>query len=466
MEFASLYFILIVPFTVTVYYIFPSKTKPLILLIISYLFCCSFMPSVLIPLCLITILSYIIGRMLAINRYRKQLLTVGITNIVVMMWLARTNQGLLPGLGMSFYALQAISYMVDVYRGASVPEKNLIFYALYMAFFPKFLSGPIERAGKFLPQIAKQSKLPNYQTLRNASLLILWGYFEKLVVADHASIIVDKIFSEPWTCHGYILTLGTILYAIQLYADFDGYSNIALGMAELFGFHLTKNFLRPYFANTIGEFWNKWHISLSSWLRDYIYIPLGGNRKGKIAQYVNLMITFVVSGIWHGVGIKYLVWGALHGFYQIMGKILKPIRYRVKVVLHIKDDYGIVRVIQSVMVFLMVDFAWIFFRANSFSDAVQYSYYMIRNSMPDVMVNTKITGMGIDLSILVTMLIGMVILFVKDILCEKNESAILVLDKRNIVVRWSVYICMLSLIVCSALQSYGMNISGFLYAEF
>lgn len=466
MEFTSLRFIIFVPFIIIAYYIFPGKTKPLFLLLISYLFCCSFMPGVLIPLCVITIATYLLGRILNTSRYRKLILAAGIIGVVVLMQFARMGHALLPMIGMSFYALQAISYMVDVYRGTLMPEKNLVYYALYIAFFPKFLSGPIERGGKFLPQITEQTKVPDYQTLRNASFLILWGYFEKLVVANHALIIVDKIFAEHWAHHGGILAAGAVLYAIQLYADFDGYSNIALGIAGLFGFHLTRNFQRPYFAKSIGEFWHRWHISLSSWLRDYIYIPLGGNRKGKIVQYLNLLITFGVSGIWHGAGMKYLVWGMMHGFYQVMGKILKPSRDRIKAAFHIKEENRIVRILQSIMVFGMVDFAWIFFRADSFSEALRYIYYMIMNFMPNPTVNTNIMGLGIDLSILVTMMIGIVILFVGDTLCENCESVILALGKRNIVVRWGAYICVLSLIGCAVLQSYGMDISGFLYAEF
>lgn len=466
MGFTTLAFVLIVPLIVIAYYICPDRMRPVFLLLISLLFCYSFLPGVLLPLCIISIVTYALGIMLGRIRNKKPVLIAGIVLILLMMIFSRSNYTFWPAIGVSYYSLQAISYLADIYKGTLQAETNLLYFSLYISFFPRFLSGPIERAGDFLPQIREVRKIPSYEMLKRASVITLWGYFEKLVVADHASMIVTEIFDTYQTQHGYILIVGAVLYAIQLYADFDGYSNIALGIAALFGFQITKNFRRPYFAVSISEFWHRWHISLSNWLRDYIYIPLGGNRKGKIRQYLNLLITFGISGIWHGSGMKYLVWGMLHAFYQIMGKILKPCRNKIRNMFHITENNFMIRTFQCLGVFILVDFAWVFFRASSLHEALGYLYYTVVNFIPDVAVNYNIMRLNIDTSIYITLISGIAILLAGDLLREKCGSVIAVLSKQSIVIRWGIYLFIVGLIMCSVLQRYGMDTSGFLYAQF
>lgn len=402
------------------------------------------------------------------RRYKRAFLVTGIFGIVLVMHYSRMGYSFWSTVGMSFYALQAVSYLIDVYKGNMVSERNLLHYALYIAFFPKFLSGPIERADDFLRQITQMGNRLSERSVKHAFVMLVWGYFEKMVVADHAKLIVDKIFSEYWTQHGGILVLGIVLYGVQLYADFDGYSNMALGIAELFGFRLTRNFRRPYFAKSIGEFWHRWHISLSSWLRDYIYIPLGGNRKGKLIQYGNLLITFGVSGIWHGYGMKYLVWGMLHGVYQVLGKLLRSPKNRIAGTLHIRRNGLLLRVLKSVGVFAMADLAWILFRAESFKEALRYGYYLIVNFIPNPILNTNMMRLEIDLSIGVTLLFGIALLIAGDVICEKYERDDLYLDFERMptVVRWGSSMGLICLIVCAVLQRYGMDVAGFLYADF
>lgn len=466
MGFTTLAFVLIVPLIVIAYYICPDRMRPVFLLLISLLFGYSFLPGVLLPLCIISIVTYALGIMLGRIRNKKPVLITGIVLILLMMIFSRSNYTFWPAIGVSYYSLQAISYLADIYKGTLQAETNLIYFSLYISFFPRFLSGPIERAEDFLPQIREVRKIPSYEMLKRASVIILWGYFEKLVVADHASMIVTEIFDTYQTQHGYILIVGAVLYAIQLYADFDGYSNIALGIAALFGFQITNNFRRPYFAVSISEFWHRWHISLSNWLRDYIYIPLGGNRKGKIRQYLNLLITFGISGIWHGSGMKYLVWGILHAFYQIMGKVLKPCRNKIRNMFHITENNFMIRTFQCLGVFMLVDFAWIFFRASSLHEALGYLYYTVVNFIPDVAVNYNIMRLNIDTSIYITLISGIAILLAGDLLRGKCGSVIAVLSKQSIVIRWGIYLLIVGLIMCSVLQRYGMDTSGFLYAQF
>lgn len=295
---------------------------------------------------------------------------------------------------------------------------------------------------------------------------MLWGYFEKLVIADIAALLVNTIFEKYAEQSGLILIFGAVLFGIQLYADFDGYSHMAMGMAKFFGFQITNNFSRPYFARSIAEFWHRWHISLSTWLRDYIYIPLGGNRKGKFRQFINLLITFGASGIWHGTGSKYLVWGMLHGSYQILGKLLQPWKEKLKKFSHINENGIIFGIFQRLIVFLLVDFAWIFFRAGSLRAAFQYLQHIILHLISSSDINTSLLGLGIQPVMLITLMTGIMLLFVVEIIQEMKISIAVLLDKRTVFFRWIVYAGILFLIACAVLQRYGMDASGFLYADF
>lgn len=233
---------------------------------------------------------------------------------------------LLP-MGISFYTLQIIAYVVDVYRGKYPAEKNFLQYMLFVMYFPQILQGPIARFDQLKKQLCSGHTF-SYATFVGGFELMIWGYFQKLVIADRAAVIVDRLFGEYRSYTGVYMLLAGVLYSIQLYTDFNGCVCIARGASEMLGITLAENFDHPYFATSIQDFWHRWHMSLSSWLRDYVYIPLGGNRKGKLRKYVNILLTFLVSGLWHGMGLTYLVWGFLHGLYQIMGSLLMPVRDR------------------------------------------------------------------------------------------------------------------------------------------
>lgn len=468
MEFTSFSFMLTVPLILCAYYVLPFKVQHIWLLVASWLMCGMFMPKALIYLLVVTVISYAVGQMLEkFSPFPKKIaLSIGIGVVLLFMLGSRVFSEVISAVGISFYALSAISYLVDVYKGKMKAERNFIYYALYMAFFPKFLSGPIERAADFIPQIKKHLVRPNYWMCKHASMMILWGYFEKLVIADHAAMVVNAVFEKYSQQSGYILILGAVLFGIQLYADFAGYSYIAVGIAEFFGFRIVNNFNRPYFAESIGDFWHRWHISLSLWLRDYIYIPLGGNRKGKTRQCINLLATFMISGMWHGAGIKYLTWGTLHGIYQIIGKLVKPKREQIRNLLNIKENSTFLRICRRIIVFLLVDFAWIFFRADSFREAVEYLYYMGRNLVSHPNINYKFGGLGIEPVLLFTLIIGIVLLIIVESIQERKISIAAVMEKCNILFRWTFYIGLILLIMCAVLQRYGMDASGFLYANF
>lgn len=243
---------------------------------------------------------------------------------------------LLP-VGISFYTFQALGYVIDVYRDDINAEKNFFRYALFVSFFPQLVAGPIERSQNLLTQLAQKHK-PNFEQMRDGLLLMLWGFFLKIVLADRIAIFVDTIYGDINKYGGWYLIVATVLFAVQIYCDFAGYSTIATGASEILGIRLMENFNAPYFSQSVSEFWRRWHISLSSWFRDYVYVPLGGNRKGTLRKYVNIMIVFLVSGLWHGAGWSYVAWGGLNGAYQVIGSVLKPLRDKTVAILGLHRD--------------------------------------------------------------------------------------------------------------------------------
>lgn len=267
---------------------------------------------------------------------------------------------LLP-VGISFYTFQALGYSIDVYRGTTKVERDFPTYALFVSFFPQLVAGPIERSNNLLPQFREQHRF-DYERVMAGVRLMVWGYFMKLVLADRCGIYVDTIFNNVDKHNGGSYLVASLLFPFQIYGDFAGYSLIAIGVARVMGFRLMENFHRPYFASSVGEFWHRWHISLSTWFKDYVYIPLGGNRVGRLRQYFNLLVTFVVSGIWHGANWTFLCWGTLHGMLLCLEKALG---------IGGKQKYhGVSRFAHWAITFVLVCLAWVLFRANNMHDAV------------------------------------------------------------------------------------------------
>jgi len=272
------------------------------------------------------------------------------------------NLDVLMPVGISFYTFQAVGYSIDVYRGTIKVERNFFTYALFVSFFPQLVAGPIERAKNLLPQFHEEHRFDSYEAIEGLKQM-LWGFFMKLCVADMISEYVDVVYDNVGHHNGTSLIVATLFFTFQIYCDFSGYSLIAIGAARVMGFRLMENFHRPYYSLNIKEFWKRWHISLSSWFKDYLYIPLGGNRVKYPRHLLNLMITFLVSGIWHGAVWTFVVWGGLHGMYQVIGNIWCKYVH--------KHEYktSFSRVIGTVFCFMLVSFAWIFFRANDVTEA-------------------------------------------------------------------------------------------------
>ncbi|MBI5506677.1 MAG: MBOAT family protein [Deltaproteobacteria bacterium] len=281
-------------------------------------------------------------------------------------------------IGISFYTFHALSYSIDVYRRTRAAERHLGLYALYVAFFPLLVAGPIERSTTLLPQLRKSFPF-EYQRVVSGLQLMAWGFFKKLVIADRISVYVDQVYTDPTAFGGLQLTIATVLFAYQIYCDFSGYSDVAIGAAEVLGYTLLQNFRQPYLADTIQGFWRRWHISLSTWFRDYLYLSLGGNRVATTRWYFNIMAVFLLSGLWHGASWTFVVWGFLHGFYQVFGLATRAARGR------LAESIGLARLprlrhaLQVACTFALVDFAWIFFRAGTFDDAFYVATHFYRD---------------------------------------------------------------------------------------
>ncbi|MBR4758695.1 MAG: MBOAT family protein [Lachnospiraceae bacterium] len=284
-------------------------------------------------------------------------------------------QLLLP-VGISFYTFQALSYTADVCSGRMKAEKSLLTYALYVSFFPQLVAGPIERSENLLPQIKQYEtiRLADHDRIVSGLFLMVWGFFMKMVIADRLAVFVDSVFDAHQAYGSLILIAAAVCFAFQIYCDFGGYSMIAIGCAKVLGISLMENFNAPYLADSIRDFWHRWHISLSTWFRDYLYIPLGGNRKGKLRKHANLLLTFLCSGLWHGAGMHFVIWGGLHGIYQIIGSALGDMKKKGKSgqKAEQKPIFLWKKIPRIIGTFILADLAWIFFRADSITDALSF----------------------------------------------------------------------------------------------
>jgi len=355
--------------------------------------------------------------------------------------------------GISFYTFQTLSYTIDIYRKQLKPTNNWLAFFSFVAFFPQLVAGPIERASHLLPQFYKTYKF-NYNQVKSGLLLMAFGLFKKMVIADRAAILVNQVYNNPADYHGYETIIATFLFAFQIYCDFSGYSDIAIGAARTMGFDLMKNFDSPYFSKSITEFWRRWHISLSTWFRDYVYIPLGGSRNGKYRTYANLFIVFVVSGLWHGAAMTFVVWGAIHGIIIVIEKALTKVRKKI----FTSKKHVLNYVIALPLTFFIVCFAWVFFRANTFSDAL----LIISNSFQK---GTKtIFQLGLEkheFNVLFIMIFSLLIFE----LFHRKYNVIKILNKMYLPFRWSFYLIVVFSIVVFGI--YGENtIKEFIYFQF
>ncbi|HJB91981.1 MAG TPA: MBOAT family protein [Candidatus Eisenbergiella merdavium] len=348
-------------------------------------------------------------------------------------------------IGISFYLFQTISYLVDVYQGKIPAERHFGIYAVYISFFPKVMQGPIERGASLLPQLHKPGRF-HYEQASYGMKLMAWGFFKKLVLADGLSIYVNQVYDNLPSYTGFSLMLATFFYAVQLYCDFSGYTDIALGSARILGIRLTPNFRSPYFASSIKDFWGRWHLSLSGWLRDYIYIPLGGNRVGRVRHALNIMITFLVSGLWHGASWNFVLWGGIHGALQVVEGFF-PWNKKSSPFQTDRRLHALLCIVSVPVTFLLVCFAWIFFRAATIGDA----FYVIRSMFtgigsPSAYFHDCALQMGLGLTNLMFHCLPMIPLFLFDLASLKTD-VIALISRQRFFIRWPVYILLLLVIL-------------------
>ncbi len=375
-------------------------------------------------------------------------------------WSVNVPRLLLPA-GISFYFFAAMGYLIDVYRGKLPAERSFVKCALFLSFFPALLSGPIGRAGELLPQFDRLHKF-NYVTLREGCARFLWGAFKKLVIADKLAVVVNTVFAAPGSFGAVQVILAACAFSIQIYCDFSAYTDMALASARVMGFTLAENFRTPYFAKSIAEFWRRWHISLSTWFRDYLYIPLGGSRRGRVRTYGNILIVFAVSGLWHGAAMSFLVWGLLNGLYQVAGALTKPARAKARRVLRLGEDTKLSALWQMGWVFALSTVAWVFFQAGSVSGALAVLGNMVKPVLWDA---GGLAAMGMGRKEFLVAGLGCLALLGVDLwsVREAPERRLAVAPRG---VRWCVYLALLTAAVVFGSYGTGYNAQSFVYFQF
>lgn len=367
--------------------------------------------------------------------------------------------------GISFYIFQALGYLIDVYREEFEVEKSFSKYATFVSFFPVMLSGPIERAKNLLKQINKSVAF-EVENVRSGLVTFAWGLFLKLVVADRIAVFINPMFTEYSKYDGMTLLLAVILYSFQIYCDFLGYSKMAEGTALILGYRLQLNFNSPYYALSVQEFWRRWHISLTSWFRDYLYISLGGNRKGKIRKYINTMIVFLTSGLWHGAGWKYIVWGGLNGVYIVLQEMTRGIRIKIYEILGFKTDTYACKWLSRIITFILIDAAWLFFRANSLGDALGICRLIISDFRIEAIFSEVFWEKFVSVHNFVMIFVPLVITLWIDYLSYKSVNVKEKILNQQLVVRWGIYFIIIIVILFLGVYGEGYEQIQFIYFQF
>ena len=471
MIFNSFNFIVMFPLIFLLYYAIPAKYtkgRNMFLLLVSYLLYLQWKPVYALILLGVTAVTYYAAIEVENSKHPKRILTAGV--LVALLPLAffkyfnfindSISQALsivglnfhLAGLnwavpiGISFFTFQALGYLWDVYYKRDKAEHDFLTYALFVSFFPSILSGPINKASLVIPQLKQLRPYFDYSKAVEGLKMLLWGMFMKVVVADRVALYVDTVLPSYENYTGLSCFVASTLYTIQIYADFAGYSLMAIGVGKVLGFELTENFHRPYFAVSVTDFWHRWHISLSTWLKDYIYIPMGGSRCSKLRNYWNIFVTFLVSGVWHGANWTFIVWGCMHGVCQIIEKMLGQQ----------KCTYGrLGKSVKIVITFLLVNFAWIFFRMPSLADACNVIARIFDPRLP------KSIYFATKTDVLLTVL-GITMLFLKDYFDEYHANRLVLFNNHNKYVRWGAYFTIFILIMLTGV----FGADQFIYVNF
>ena len=367
--------------------------------------------------------------------------------------------------GISFYIFQALSYTMDVYRGDVKATKNIFRYALFVSFFPQLVAGPIERSKNLLAQFDKKQTF-DVDRVRSGLLTMLWGLFMKIAIADNISVIVTNVYDNYLHYTGVEILLAMMLFTLQIYCDFGGYSYIAIGSARVLGIKLMDNFDCPFFAVSVDEHWKRWHISLTSWFRDYLYIPLGGNRKGTVRKYINIMIVFLVSGLWHGARWTYVVWGGLNGLYIVLERISEPLRAKVRQFFHVDTARMSYRFFARIWVYMLIVFSEVFFRAENFTQVYQVFRQMKANFGFSRLFGYAFSSWGMDTTTIVVFILSILLLFVVDMMKYRKVDVNGLVLSQGAPFRYLVYVGLLAVIVVFGVYGYEYAQTEFIYFQF
>lgn len=486
----SFSFFIFLPVAALVSYVCPSKLRVYWLLAVSYVFYMSMSPVYALVLLASTVSTFVCGLLVEKAGEKKGRAALILTlclvfNLGMLFWFkyagfalktiaaltgspgsafAERAAGILQPVGISFYTLQAIGYLIDCCRHDKPAERNFARYALFVSFFPQVVSGPIERYGHMRLQY---EHLPGFSARRalEGLQIMLWGYFLKMVLADRMAIYVDRIYESPERYSGVLCVIAVLLYSLQIYCDFFGYTSIAVGTAKVMGVEIMENFDAPYLSQSVSQFWRKWHISLSSWLRDYIYIPLGGNRKGTLRKYLNILIVFAVSGLWHGAEWSFVIWGLIHGAYQVTGAVLKPARDRLAAATGMKRDAFSHRVLRIAFGFCLYSFAWIFFRAKDTAQAIRMIGCLSLDGLWKLNDGTLYT-LGLDRLNWQLMTLGIFILIGYDVMRSRGIRAGEMIRAQETWFKWAVWIIGLILVLTCGIWGPGYDAASFIYSQF
>lgn len=494
MLFNSLSFLVFFPVVLLVYFVIPRKIRYIWLLVCSYYFYMCWSAEYALLIAMSTVVTYLSGILISGTESTglkkcfvalSFIINLGILVFFKYFYFILDNINVVLGqmgiealesrftillpVGISFYTFQALSYTVDVYRKDVEPEKNILKYALFVSFFPQLVAGPIERSSNLIRQVREchTFKLWNLKRIIDGLGLMLWGYILKMVIADRLAIFVDNVYDGYMYYGSCEIIIATIFFAFQIYCDFASYSTIAVGAAKIMGFDLMENFNTPYLAQSVAEFWRRWHISLSTWFRDYLYFPMGGSRCSKIRAYFNLMVTFIVSGMWHGADWTYIIWGAIHGVYQIIGRATSGIKQKIYAKLHVKTDNFSFSLMKVLVTFGLVDFAWIFFRADTIENALLIIKRMFTKWNPWIFFDETIYKAGLGRREFGIAVFFLIVLFIYD--CIKryvNHNVIEWFNEQGYIFRGILYIAGIIAILVFGIYGPNFNPPQFVYFQF
>jgi len=478
MLFNSIQFVIFLPIVVILYFILPHKYRVFFLLAASYYFYMCWKPEYIFLIMGSTIIDYFAGIQIEKSQTRKRkkrfLILSIITNIGILFSFKYFNfindslrevfdqlnifygvpafRVLLP-VGISFYTFQSLSYSIDLYRGVKKKaERNLGLFALYVSFFPQLVAGPIERSTRLIPQLHEKKTL-SYENLVEGMKLILWGMFKKLVIADRLAIYVNAVFNNQAEHNGSTLIVATLFFTFQVYCDFSAYSDIAIGSARMMGYDLMINFRRPFFSRSFSEFWKRWHISLITWFKDYVYIPLGGNRVSKWRWYLNIILVWAISGLWHGAGWNFVLWGTISGLFLILAVWLKPVRVKFWEITKWNQEAKLHRAIQIMLTFFLFYFVQFFFRANSTNDALQIIQKVFSDFGP--------VFVGVPTTFIFSWF-GIILLIIIEFCQEYYSENIRLINNNKIVIRYLTYATIIVIILMIGV----FDGSQFIYFQF